>query len=157
MYGLSPVPPRAPAQLNIDAARPAYRVVEKRGFFDENDQLWEKGSMIYWEGPLNPGLEPINELAEANMREYLEHLDSEAHKVAEKKGSSYASLVNAFDAKRILNKMDKDNRRVDEEEMTPIMGGEKSRAKRAVAIGDPSPHEVPMMGARKSGRPRKVS
>lgn len=148
MQGLSPVPPRQNSQVYINADRPAYRVIEKRGFFDDMDTLWEKGRMIYWDGEPNPGLEPLNEKAESAMREYLEALDAKAKQVAEKRGTGYASQVNAFDAKRRLDDMDrKSGRQIDQEEMTPIMGAKKDRKPKAEGIGAEGSELIPLMGS----------
>lgn len=153
VYGLSPVPPRPKQQVYVDPEVPAYKVIEKRGFFDEMDQLWEKGSLIYWEGPLNPGLEPINDIAKAKFRAYLVDLDKKGQEVAEKRGAGHASLVNAYDAKRILQEMDRKERGIGVDKKERIMGGDKSQARKAVRIGDANVDVVPMMQAKKDRTP----
>lgn len=144
---LSPYPPRQAPQVYIDPDVPAYKVIEKRGFVDDQDHLWEKGSLIYWEGHPSMGLDPMNDLAEVAMREYLERLDGYANDVSEKNGTSHASIVNAFEARRRIADLDrKFGRSVDIEEQMPIMGAKKyeKRLARAVEAG-PAP-QTPIMG-----------
>ena len=143
--GLSPTPPRQQVQVYIDQDVAAYKIIEKRGFFDDQDTLWPQGSMIYWEEEPSLSFEPLNELAEITMREYLEKLDEEAKNVAKVSGKSHATLVNAFDARKRLQEMDrKMGRSVDIEEDVKIMGGRHYNKPKARSI-----HEVnmtPMMG-----------
>lgn len=146
MQGLSPVPPRQQQQAFIDPDMPAYMVIEKRGFFDDNDHLWQKGSMIYWEGTPNPGLDPLNEPAEERMREYLNMLDKKADEVCALKGTGHASLVNAYEARRRLQEMDnRFERSVDIEEELPIMRAKHSGKRKAKSIYDVQ-QLTPMMG-----------
>lgn len=154
MQGLSPVPPRQKQPNHIDANRAAFKVTEKRGFFDENDTLWEKGSMIYWDGPLNLGFEPLNELAEDRMREYLTHLDKKGQEVAEQRGSGYASQVDAFEARRRLTEMDKMN--VNEEEKVNIMRGHNPNARKATSIDAENNAQVPMMRGKRGPKAQNV-
>lgn len=139
------MPPRQQGQIFTDSDVPAYKIVEKRGFFDDHDTLWPQGAMIYWEGEPSLAFEPLNELADMIMREHLEKLDSEGRNVAEKNGKSHANMVNAFDAKKRLQEMDrKMGRSVDIEEEPKIMGGRHYKAARARSIHDGS--LTPMMG-----------
>lgn len=146
MHGLSPIPPRPPQQLYIDPDVPAYMVVEKRGFVDDRDHLWLKGETIYWEGIPSMGLDPVNEMAEGRMREHLERLDAHASAVAKAKGSAHASLVNAFEARRRIQMLDKreNGRSADREASMPIMRAKKeSSMARSVNAGPP---QTPIMG-----------
>ncbi len=146
MQGLSPSLPRQQTQVVISADIPAYRVIEKRGFFDDSDQLWEKDSMIYWEGEPNPGFEPLNELAEERLREYFTFLDKKADEVCAKNGKSHGSLVNAYEARRRLQEMDrKAGRSVNMDEATPIMGGKHRGERRAKSVYEADVN-TPMMG-----------
>lgn len=139
------MPPRADNLPQIDEEIPAYLISEKRGFFDDSHTLWPKGSMIYWEGTPSPAFEPLNELAEIKLREYFTMLDEKANEVAKQNGKGHASIVNAFEARRRLQEMDR--RRgisVDQEEGKPIMGAKNNGQRNARSI-----HEVratPMMG-----------
>lgn len=155
MQGLSPVPPRPKASAHIDPDRAAYRVTEKRGFFDETDRLWEKGSMIYWEGEPSIGFEPLNDKAEDAMRTYLQKLDDYAKEVAEKKGTGYASQVNAFEATRRLRELD-DRSVVPEEKINILQGAKDKNARAATSIEDGADLGVPLMGTRKNKKKADV-
>ncbi len=147
MQRLSPSPPRAQSNNNIDPDVPAYVVIEKRGFFDDSDKLWEKGSMIYWEGTPNLGFEPLNEIAEEKMREYLVYLDEKAQDVSDTKGTSHASLVNAFEARRRIQEMDRTaGRSVDREEQVPILRAQRYEDRKARSISEGVGQSTPLMG-----------
>lgn len=146
IHGLSPNIPRPQQQVDINPDVPAYLVIEKRGFFDDNDHLWAKGEMIYWEGTPNPGFEPLNELAEDKLRDYFMMLDEKADEVCKLKGTGHASLVNAFEAKRRIQELDKRwERSVDIEEDLPIMRAKHHGKKLARSINDVQ-RTTPMMG-----------
>jgi len=152
MQGLSPVPPAPKQQVNIDPDRPAYKVVEKRGFFDENDRLWPMDSMIYWDGTPNPGLEPINEPALKIMREYLMELDKMGEAVSKERGTGHAKLVNAFEARTKLRQLDAIERRmVGQEPELQVLGNKRKEGMSAQAIGAASTHipMVPPLGQQK--------
>lgn len=146
MHGLSPNQPRQQQNVDINPDIPAYVIIEKRGFFDDNDHLWSKGEMIYWEGVPNPGFEPLNELAEEKLREYFTMLDQKADEVCKLKGTGHASLVNAYEAKRRIQELDKKwERSVDIEEDLPIMRAKHLGKKMARSIND-TRGLTPMMG-----------
>lgn len=146
MHGLSPNQPRQQYQPEINPDVPAYIVIEKRGFFDDNDHLWNKGEMIYWEGVPNPGLDPLNELAEERLREYFIMLDKKADEVSALKGTGHASMVNAYEARRRLQEMDrKFERSVDIDEELPIMRAKHEGKRKARSIND-TRGLTPMMG-----------
>src|SRR5262249_55882316 len=107
VQGLSPLPPRPQQNVFIDPDVPWYLVIEKRGFVGDQDRLWERGSRLYWEGKPSMALDPINEIAEERMREHLETLDRLADEVSTKKGTSHSSLVNAYEARRRIQELDK--------------------------------------------------
>lgn len=150
VYGLSPNPPRPSFQPDIDPDVPCYRVVEKRGFLDDQDHLWEKDSLLYWEGKPSMALDPINELGQVAMLEYLEEKDKLAQDVAKEKGSAHASLVNAFEARRRIQEIKKryNGRSADQDEQVPIMGGVKDGA-RSRSVGAPLQKKPQVMGTKK--------
>lgn len=158
VQGLSPHPPRMQAQVYIDPEVPCYVVVEKRGFVDDQDRLWMQGERLYWEGKPSMALDPLNDLAEDKMREHLEFLDKLADQVNERKGTSHASLVNAYEARRRIKELDKRHLSPDRQEMTPIMGARRS-AKRMARSLEEGPQMPPMMGhqARYSVAPQQAS
>lgn len=130
MQNLSPNQPRPPVHYDIRDDIPAYVVVEKRGFFDDTDRLWDKGSMIYWEGIPNLGLEPLNEMAEEKMREFLTDLDVKAQEMSKSTNRASMNLMNAFEARQRLLEMDrKSGRSVDQDEQTPIFQAKKGVSK----------------------------
>lgn len=152
MYGLSPLPPRQQTPLDVNPDIPAYRVIDKAGFFDDSDHLWIKDSLIYWEGKLSPGLEPINKLGEEKLREYFTYLDKKADEVCEKNGTSHVGITGAFEARRRLQEMDrKKSISVDMDEELPIMRAERNGKRKAHSIHDT--RMTPLMGKR--GRPKK--
>lgn len=70
----------------INESRPAYRITTPapKGFFGPDDNLYMEGECIYFDGIPNEEMEPLNTLAYENMQKFLEGLDAEAKKVAEK-------------------------------------------------------------------------
>lgn len=157
---LSPIPPRQPAQVYIDEDVPCYKIIEKRGFLDDQDHLWEQGRLIYWEGTPSMGLEPMNDIAEVAMREHLEKLDKLADEVNKLKGTGHTSLVNAYEARRRIRELDKrqNGLAADAEENLPIMRANKAKVSKARAV-EPGPGpQVPMMrGKKQTGMGRKDS
>lgn len=147
MQNLSPNQPRPPVHYDIRDDIPAYVVVEKRGFFDDTDRLWGKGSMIYWEGEPNLGLDPLNELAEEKMRAFLTDLDAKAQEMSKGTNRASMNLMNAFEARQRLLEMDrKSGRSVDQDEQMPILQAKKGLSK-AKAIQEMS--FTPMLGAKR--------
>ena len=158
MQRLSPTPPSPQAQIYIDEDTPCYRVIEKRGFVDDQDRLWEKGRMIYWEGPPSMGLEPMNDLAEVAMLEHLERLDKLADDVNKLKGTGHASLVNAYEARRRIRELKNRQHGIaaDAEEQMPIMQAARLKSKARAVESHSAP---PMMrgNKKKTGMDRKDS
>jgi hypothetical protein len=138
MYGLSPKQPAMQGPIHIDPDRPAYVVIDKRGFFDDMDKLWNQGEMLYWEGPLSLGLDPINDLAIEKMRAYLQELDKKAEEVAVKKGYGHASMVGAFEARRRLGEMERNLAMpVNETGEVQILGVKKKTSKFSASVSEP--------------------
>lgn len=147
MQNLSPNQPRPPIHYDIRDDIPAYVVIEKRGFFDDTDRLWDKGSMIYWEGVPNMGLDPLNDLAEEKMREFLMDLDEKANEISKTNNRASMNLMNAFEARQRLLEMDrKSGRAVDQDEQMPILQAKKGESK-AKAIQEM--RFTPMLGAKR--------
>lgn len=153
MQGLSPQPPRPERDIYIDPEVPAYKVINKRGFFDDMDTLHLQESLIYWDGEPNMGFEPLNEPAIDRMREYLEELDRKAQLLAKEKGTTHVNMVNAFEANQRLKDMDRKlGRSVDIEEDIAIMRGKRdpSNSKCRIITANSAPRMVPMMQAKKT-------
>lgn len=146
IQGLTPYAPAPARQVEVRQDIPAYKIIEKRGFFDDSDHLWPQGSMIYWEGRPSSAFEPLNAMAEEILREYFVELDQLADEVSKKKGTSHASLVNAYESRRRIAELDKKaGRSVNQDEEVRIMGGRKHEKKRAHAIHN-GVGPAPMMG-----------
>lgn len=152
VQGLSPSPPRQQSQVFISPDVPCYTVIEKRGFVDDQDTMWERGSRIYWEGEPSLGLDPINEIAEERMMEYLKKQDQLAQDVAKLNGTAHATLVNAFEARRRIKELEKrmTGASPDVQEQMPIMGARRERKGQARSIED-APPQVQFMGHRGRG------
>lgn len=153
MQGLSPLPPRQERDIYIDPEVPAYKVINKRGFFDDIDTLHPQDALIYWEGEPNMGFEPLNEPAIDKMRAYLEELDRKAQLIAKEKGSGHVNMVNAFEANQRLKDMDRKlGRSVDIEEDIAIMRAKRdpNNSKCRVINTNNVPRMVPMMQAKKT-------
>lgn len=139
---LSPVPPQRQAPLVIPQDRPVYRIKSEKGFFGPDDNLYAEGEIIIFEDEPNPEMEPLNSLAIEKMREYLEKLDAEGRKVAEKTGKAYHNLADAFDNARTLEQQE--HKKVQlisgNGQQTPLMRGEKKASGIArVALNAPTP------------------
>lgn len=157
MQGLSPVPPRQQSPVNIDPDVPCYLIIEKRGFVDDQDRLWPKGSRLYWEGEPCMAFDPLNDIAEVAMLEYLEKQDKLARDVADQKGSAHASLVNAFEARRRIKDLQKRQRgdSPDDEEEISILGVKRPRKGMAKSIEEGAP-KASMLGQKKTSSRAKA-
>lgn len=150
MQGLSPVPPAPQQPIYIEEDVACYKIVDKRGFFDDTDTLWGPGSLIYWEAEPSMGFEPMNELAEITMREYLEKLDKIAQVVAKEKGMNHINLVGALEANQRLKEMDrKVGRSAEIEEEVSILGIKRKASKGKIKAVNNQPRQAPIMQARK--------
>lgn len=150
MQGLSPMPPAPQQPFVIEEDVACYKIVDKRGFFDDTDTLWGPGSLIYWEGEPSMGFEPMNELAELTMREYLQKLDKLAQEVDKLKGTQHVNLVGALEASQRLKEMDrKIGRSAEIEEEVAILGIKRRTSVGKIRAVTNQPRPVPMMQARK--------
>lgn len=144
--GLSPVPPRHQPTLVIPQDRPVYRITDEKGFFGPDDTLYAEGSILGYDDEPNPAMEPLNALAEQKMTKYLEKLDAEGRKVANKNGKSYTSLADAFEQSREMAKQEsKKVQVIGGREMAPLMGAKKKPGK--VAKIELEEQAAPLMGA----------
>lgn len=130
--------------LVVKPDRPAYRVLDERGFFGD-DQLWPVGSVIYYDDEPNEEMEPLNDLAFKKMRTYLEKLDAFAEEVAQKTGKRFLGRTRNIDD--ALNDLREDARRVQlvsGDGGVPVMGAKRGRPK-VQRVGEP---EVAETGSR---------
>lgn len=117
--------------MTIANHRPAYRVLAPAGFFGPDDHLYAEGSIIYFDDDPNEEMEPMNDLARERQAAYFAHLDELGRKAAEKMGRVYAGRPKTLDDAIAIASQDK--RRV---QLVDGDGG------------------VPLMGAKRRGRPR---
>lgn len=143
--GLSPNPPRQMAPMVIPQDRPVYQITAEKGFFGPDDHLYATGAVIAWLDEPNTEMEPLNEMATAAMKKYLQKLDACGRAVAEKAGRAYTGLEDAFDNSRALEQQDaKRVQLIGEKEMVPLMGAKKRGPKRVEVVEMGAPAEVPM-------------
>lgn len=81
----------------IDNSRAAYRVLDPNGFFSDDDTLYKEGSEIYFDGPPNEQLEPLNILAKDRLVETLETLDRLGREAAAKASRTYVGRPRTLD------------------------------------------------------------
>lgn len=118
--------------LVITNDKPAYRILAERGFFAD-DTLWQAGVVIYYEDEPNEEMEPLNDKAREIMKEYLMKLDTFAEEVAKKTGKRFMGRAKTLD--EALDNVREDARRVS-------------------LVQDGKDGGVPIMGAKRRGRPR---
>ncbi len=125
---LSAVPPKQYATPIVRQDRPAYRIL-KECFLD--DVMYFEGQMVYWDEEPNKEMEPLNDLAREAIAEFFDSRELLAKEASAAKGMRYIPLRRPVSEERELNTME--SRRV---ELIKGDGG------------------VPVMGARKRGRPK---
>ncbi len=125
---MSPMPPRAFAQPQVANDRPAYRIL-KECFLD--DVMFFPDQLVYWDEEPNKEMEPLNELARAATNAFFDSREELAKAASLAKGNRYIPLRRPVEEERELNTAE--SRRVE------------------IIKGDGG---VPVMGARKRGRPK---
>ncbi len=127
----SPLPPKQYSAPNVGNERPAYRIL-KMCFLD--DRACFEGELVYWDEEPNKEMEPLNELARTAMNAFFDNREELARAASAAKGVKYIPLRRPIEEERALNSADA--RRVE------------------IIKGDGG---VPVMGARKRGRPKVES
>ncbi len=125
---MSPLPPKMYAPPVVRQDRPAYRIL-KECFLE--DVMYFEGQMVYFDDEPNKEMEPLNELAREATKEFFDSREKLAKEASAAKGMRYIPLRRPVQEERDLNSADA--RRV---ELIKGDGG------------------VPVMGARKRGRPK---
>jgi len=129
--------------------RAVYRVLNVSGFFGPNDHLFHEGDEIVYDGIPNEELEPLNEIAEQRMKAFLEMLEVEAKRTAEKLGRPFVERPRNIDgAITLATEIQRNNMAI------------MSAPKTDTGIELATPTETPVTGdlvKRGRGRPRKDS
>jgi hypothetical protein len=74
---------------------PKFRQTNPHGFYYE-DTLWPEGTEFYFTDTPNEFMEPLNEPARIALNAYLDKLDEEARKLAEKMGRPFYGRPREF-------------------------------------------------------------
>jgi hypothetical protein len=125
---MSPMPPKAYVQPQVSNERPAYRIL-KECFLD--DVMFFPDQLVYWDEEPNKEMEPLNDLAKAATKAFFDSREELAKQASAVKGTRYIPLRRPVEEERELNTAE--SRRVE------------------IIKGDGG---VPVMGARKRGRPK---
>lgn len=125
---MSPMPPRAYAQPSVANDRPAYRIL-KECFLD--DIMFFPDQLVYWDEEPNQEMEPLNELARDAHNKFLDKIEEAGQRASAAKGMLYVALKRPEGEARAMSTSE--SRRVE------------------IIKGDGG---VPVMGARKRGRPK---
>ncbi len=125
---MSPTPPRQYSVPNLGNDRPAYRIL-KECYLD--DRMCFPDELVYWDEEPNKEMEPLNDLAKAATKAFFDDREVLAKAASLKKGTRYIPLRRPVEEERELNNAE--SRRVE------------------IIKGDGG---VPVMGARKRGRPK---
>ena len=128
---MSPMPPVNYAMPNVRQDRPAYRIL-KMCFLD--DRACFEGELVYWDEEPNKEMEPLNDLAKKATNAFFDSREELAKAHSAAKGNKYIPLRRPIEEERDFN---------------------SAEARRVEIIkGDGG---VPVMGARKKGRPKVES
>lgn len=125
---LSPLPPKMYSPPAIPQDTACYRIL-KPCFLD--DIMFFEGDIVTWDEEPNKEMEPLNALAKEATKEFFDSREELAKAASAAKGTRYIPLRRPIEEERELNTADA--RRV---ELIKGDGG------------------VPVMGARKRGRPK---
>lgn len=125
---LSPIPPRSYAAPVVRQDRAAYRIL-KECFLD--DVMYFEGQMIYWDEEPNKEMEPLNDLAQKEIDKFFDAREELAKQKSASNGMKYIPL---------RRPVQEDRERNNAESRRP-----------EIVKGDGG---VPVLGARKRGRPK---
>jgi len=124
----SPTPPKPQVDPVISQDRAAYRIL-KECFLD--DIMFFPGQLVYWDEEPNKEMQPMNGMAKKASNAFFDKCEREGQKKAAKNSMRYVPLRRPVEEDRAL--ANADLRRVE------------------IVKGDGG---VPVMGARKRGRPK---
>lgn len=140
---LSPIPNNLSPEVQpaISQKVPVYRLTEP--YFDKFDRLNPKGSYIKLKSEPAPSMEPMNKLAEIEMRKYLTKLDDIGAKHAERANKPYRSMLEKYDHnKELQNLIDDDSEEgtiaKPGEDKLQILGAKKYESDDEDVVTDPA-------------------
>lgn len=123
--------------------RAQYRVLDPAGFYGDDDNLYQEGEEIVFDGTPNEQMEPLNEVAKERLVAYLNTLDDLARLKAERQGVPYVGRPRTLDgAIALLTAEAKSDMN--------IMGNRN----KVSTIERVAPQEAPETGKRGRGRPK---
>ncbi len=146
----SPLPPKVYSQPSVNQDRPAYRIL-KPCFLD--DIMFFEGQLVYWDEEPNKEMEPLNELAKDAMNAFFDDREALAKAASLAKGMKYIALRRPIEEERELNNADA--RRVElikGDGGIPVMGARKRGRPKAQAIEVSPFEEKPIMDLSRSGK-----
>jgi hypothetical protein len=129
---------------------PHYRILAEKGFYGPDCHLYVEGDEIYFDGVPNEEMEPLNDPARKRLVEYVEFLDEEGRKTAEKLGYRFVGRPRDLDGALMIAKaVERQTQLMPGGPGVPLMGG-----KTTATIGKLEKEETPQTTRR--GRPPKV-
>lgn len=138
----------------IEEDRPAYRILNEKGFFAPNCHLYLEGDAIYFDGEPNEDMEPLNEMAHVKLKELFVKLDGFAEEFAKANGKKYAGRVRSVEEHLANSSMNaRAPQLIKGGAGVPIMGATPKNATSVQPIERP---EVPQTGQKRRGRPPGV-
>lgn len=128
---------------HIPQGIPVYKLLEP--YFDRFDVYREKGSYIKLKSEPNLQMEPMNDLAEEEMRKYLTKLDKLGAQKAGKEGKDYRPLLDRYEHNKELRNLIDNSADSEEgslarpgEEKTQILGAKKYMSDDEDVVTDPA-------------------
>lgn len=77
---------------------PVYRVLNEKGFFGDDDTLYQTGAEIVYTGTPNNEFEPLNDAARARMEEFLINQEAHARANAIANGRTFKGVAQDLEA-----------------------------------------------------------
>lgn len=147
---LSPLPPKMYSAPSIPQNVACYRIL-KPCFLD--DIMFFEGDIVTWNEEPNKEMEPLNDLAKQATKEFFDDREELARIASAAKGTRYIPLRRPIEEERELNTLE--SRRVElikGDGGVPVMGARK-RGRPKVQKLDVLPHEeAPVMDLARTGR-----
>ena len=148
---LSPVPPVVYSAPAVRQDRAAYRILTP--CFLE-DTMYFEGQMVYWDEEPNSEMEPLNDLARKASKKFFDERDELGKLASASKNRLYVNLQRPFTDDPEKNTLQ--NRRPELKRGdggVPVMGARKRGRPKVERINTDAPPEAPVMDA--SAKPVK--